>query len=82
MNWMTVKLTDLASVSSGGGAPQDPDAFSTEGIPFVRAGSLIKLLEGMPEEQLELLQPEIAEAHRLKLFPAGTVLFAKCPFKN
>lgn len=77
MSWTTVKLIELATVSSGGGAPQDPDAFSSEGTPFVRAGSLIKLLEGLPEDGLELLQPEVAAAYRLKLFPAGTVLFAK-----
>lgn len=77
MSWTTAKLADLATVSSGGGAPQDADAFSTEGIPFVRAGSLIKLLDGLPEDGLELLQPEVAAAHKLKLFPAGTVLFAK-----
>lgn len=77
MSWTSVKLADLATVSSGGGAPQDADAFSTEGTPFVRAGSLIKLLEGLPEDSLELLQPEVAAAHKLKLFPAGTVVFAK-----
>jgi type I restriction enzyme, S subunit len=77
MSWTTVKLADLATVSSGGGAPQDPDAFTSEGIPFIRAGSLIKLLEGLPEDKLELLLPEVAAAHKLKLFPAGTVVFAK-----
>ena len=77
MTWSTVRLADLATVSSGGGAPQDSDAFSAEGVPFVRAGSLVKLLNGQPEERLELLQPDVAAEHRLKLFPAGTVLFAK-----
>lgn len=77
MNWASVKLADLATVSSGGGAPQDADAFSTEGVPFVRAGSLVKLLEGHSEQSLELLQPDVAADYKLKLFPAGTVLFAK-----
>ncbi len=77
MSWSTVKLADLATVSSGGGAPQDADAFSAEGIPFVRAGSLVKLLDGQPEENLELLQAAVAADYGLKLFPAGTVLFAK-----
>lgn len=77
MMWSTLRLADLATVSSGGGAPQDADAFSAEGIPFIRAGSLIKLLDGLPEESLELLQPAMAAHHKLKLFPAGTVLFAK-----
>lgn len=77
MNLTSVKLAYLATVSSGGGAPQDSDAFSLDGIPFVRAGSLIKLLEGLPEDRLELLRPEVAAAYKLKLFPAGTVVFAK-----
>ena len=77
MTWTTVKLADLATVTSGGGAPQDANAFSDEGIPFVRAGSLIKLLEGKPEESLELIQPDVAANYKLKVFPAGTVLFAK-----
>lgn len=77
MTWTSVKLSELASVQSGGGAPQDADAFTNEGVPFVRAGSLVKLLEGLPEDRLELLQPDIAAAHRLKIFPIGTVLFAK-----
>jgi type I restriction enzyme S subunit len=77
MSWTTVKLSDLATVSSGGSAPQDPGAFTSVGIPFIRAGSLIKLLEGLPERQLELLKPEIAAAHNLKLYPKGSVVFAK-----
>lgn len=77
MSLPQVRLADLATVTSGGGAPQDADAFSKEGIPFVRAGSLVKLLDGQPEESLELLQPEVASGYKLKLFPAGTVLFAK-----
>lgn len=77
MSWDTVKLADLAAVSSGGGAPQNADAFGTEGTPFVRAGSLVKLLNGSSEEELELLSADVAKAHKLKLFPAGTVLFAK-----
>ena len=77
MSWTTVKLSDLASVQSGGGAPQEADAFSNDGVPFVRAGSLIKLLSGEPESSLELLQPDVAAKHRLKQFPSGTILFAK-----
>ncbi|MEO1091763.1 MAG: restriction endonuclease subunit S [Pseudomonadota bacterium] len=77
MSWDTVKLADLAVVSSGGGAPQDADAFGTDGMPFVRAGSLVKLLSGYPEDDLELLSGDVAKAHKLKLFPAGTILFAK-----
>jgi type I restriction enzyme S subunit len=77
MVWTNLKISDLANVSSGGGAPQDADAFSDTGVPFVRAGSLIKLLGGLPETELELLQAEVAKQYKLKLFPVGTILFAK-----
>lgn len=77
MNWHTLKIADLADVASGGGAPQSAGAFGTEGTPFVRAGSLPKLLQGAPEESLELLSTDVAAAHKLKRFPAGTILFAK-----
>ena len=77
MSWAELPLAALADVRSGGGAPQDADDFSDEGHPFVRAGSLIKLLSGTTEDSLEKLAPEVANRHGLKLFPAGTVLFAK-----
>lgn len=77
MSWHDITLSELAHVRSGGGAPQDADAFSDEGLPFVRAGSLIKLLSGTPETKLEKIKPDVASAHGLKLFPPGTVLFAK-----
>jgi type I restriction enzyme S subunit len=46
-------------------------------LPFVRAGSLPKLIDGQGEGSLEKLEPRVAEEHGLSLFPAGTVLFAK-----
>jgi hypothetical protein len=70
-------IIKLAMVRSGGGAPQDPSAFSRDGHPFVRAGSLSRLLGGDDENQLERILPDVARAHRLQLFPKGTVLFAK-----
>jgi type I restriction enzyme, S subunit len=77
MKLEAIPLSSLASVKSGGGAPQDPSAFTTTGFPFVRAGSLPKLLDGDDEGSLEQLEPEVAVEHGLSLFPAGTVLFAK-----
>ena len=67
----------LAEVRSGAAAPQDPSAFSNSGHPFVRAGSLSRLLNGGDEDHLEKISPEVARVHRLQLFPGGTVLFAK-----
>jgi type I restriction enzyme, S subunit len=70
-------ISALAEVRSGGGAPQESGAFTATGYPFVRAGSLPKLLDGKSEESLEKLEPATAQKHGLSLFPAGTVLFAK-----
>lgn len=72
-----ISLSGLASVSSGGGAPQDSNAFASTGSPFVRAGSLPKLIEGLDEASLEKILPQVASDYGLKLFPSGTVLFAK-----
>lgn len=77
MKLQVMPLSKLAAVKSGGGAPQDPYAFTRSGFPFIRAGSLPKLLDGEDESSLEKLEPEVATEHGLSLFPAGTVLFAK-----
>lgn len=53
------------------------DEFSDYGTPFVRAGSLDRLLSGEPESGLELVSEETARRRKLKTYPRGTVLFAK-----
>ncbi|QIB91198.1 restriction endonuclease subunit S [Methanosarcina mazei] len=75
--WPTIELGKVAEIAAGGSAPQDSDDFSNVGTPFVRAGSLKPLTEGAIESSLELLKEEVAKKHRLRLFPAGSVLFAK-----
>jgi type I restriction enzyme S subunit len=69
-------LSQLATVSAGQAAPKD-DEFSEHGIPFVRAGSLDRLLSGKSESDLELVSDETAKLRRLKTYPQGTILFAK-----
>jgi type I restriction enzyme S subunit len=70
-------LERVVEVRAGGGAPQDQAAFTAVGHPFVRAGSLVKLLAGHDETDLEKLDPKAAAQYGLTLFPTGTVLFAK-----
>ena len=53
------------------------DAFTEDGIPFVRAGSLTNLLAGGSLADLEKIDGGTAQKLRLTLFPAGTVVFAK-----
>lgn len=67
----------MAEVAAGGGAPQDAKAYTSEGTPFVRAGSLKKLLGGDSETSLERLTDEVAKQHKLRKFPQDTVVFAK-----
>lgn len=71
------KLRDLAIVAAGQGAPQGEENYCTNGIPFIKAGNLIELLNGKKERAIQNVSAEVAKQHRLKLYPAGTVLFAK-----
>ena len=77
MNWEMKSLSHVATISSGQSAPQNESDFSNTGIPFVRAGHLLELSLGMPEDSLMRVTDETVSNYKLKLFPAGTVLFAK-----
>ena len=72
----TVKLSQIAKIKAGNVAPKK-DAFTEDGIPFVRAGSLTNLLAGGSLADLEKIDGGTAQKLRLTLFPAGTVVFAK-----
>lgn len=72
----TVKLSEIAKIKAGNVAPKK-DAFTEDGIPFVRAGSLTNLLAGGSLADLEKIDGGTAQKLRLTLFPAGTVVFAK-----
>ena len=77
MNLATTSLGEIAEVAAGGGAPQNADAFTAEGTPFIRAGSLNPLVNGASESTLEHLTDEVAKEHGLRKFPRDTVVFAK-----
>lgn len=72
----TVRLSEIAKIKAGNVAPKK-DAFTEDGIPFVRAGSLTNLLAGRSLADLEKIDGGTAQKLRLTLFPAGTVVFAK-----
>lgn len=72
-----VLLGDISIVTTGQSAPQEKDAFSEEGTPFIRAGSLAGLLAGKKEIEFEKISDEKAKEYRLKLFKKDTVIFAK-----
>ncbi len=71
------KIKEFAIVGAGQGAPKKDSDYSETGIPFIRAGSLEKLINGVNEDKLELIQKETANKYKLKLYPSGTVIFAK-----
>ncbi|MDX1972686.1 MAG: restriction endonuclease subunit S [Candidatus Sumerlaeia bacterium] len=77
-NWAhTKRINAIAEVSAGQSAPQNSDAFSDTGIPFVRAGSLDALLNGSNEDALEKISPDAKLKTSMRLFPKDTILFAK-----
>lgn len=71
-----VPISSISDVTAGQGAPK-PDEFSDSGVPFVRAGSLEDLIAGKSESDLELVPAETAKKRKLKLYPKGSILFAK-----
>lgn len=71
-----VRLGDIASVKAGNVAPKK-GLFSERGIPFVRAGSLSRLLDGESPISLERIDKTTADKLGMHLFPEGTILFAK-----
>lgn len=77
MKWPLVQLNEIAKVTSGNGAPQESSSFGEIGTPLIRAGSLASLLAGTPESCLELIPENEAKRMRMRIYPPGTVIFAK-----
>ena len=70
-------LKDLAVICAGQGAPQGDNNYCENGTPFVKAGNLQELLEGKAITSIQNVSDEVAKKHKLKLYPKGTILFAK-----
>ena len=75
--WEIKKLGEVCQVSAGQGAPQGEDKYGTIGKPFIKAGNLEGLLSGVDESEIQHVNEVVAKQHRLKLYPRGSVLFAK-----
>ena len=71
-----VPLSELAEVATGVPAPQNREAFAESGPRFVRVSDLAAFAGEQPDEP-EYLDPGFARTARLRLFPPGTILFAK-----
>ncbi|MBR3342500.1 MAG: restriction endonuclease subunit S [Clostridiales bacterium] len=70
-------LRNIAEISAGQGAPQGDSNYCDYGIPFVKAGNLQELTAGGSISDIQKVSDEVAKTHKLKLYPKGTVLFAK-----
>jgi len=70
-------LRDIAEIAAGQGAPQGDANYCDDGTPFVKAGNLSDLIGGLPIDCIQKVSDTVAKEHRLRLFPKGTVLFAK-----
>lgn len=74
---MRQPLKDLAAICAGQGAPQGDHNYCENGTPFVKAGILQELLEGKAITSIQKVSDEVAKKHKLRLYPKGTILFAK-----
>ena len=71
------KLKSVCEISAGQSAPQGNDKYSENGIPFIRAGNLEALTLRGNEDLCQKVSQAVAKEHKLKLYPKGTILFAK-----
>ena len=71
------KLYEVARISAGQGAPQGDNNYSDKGTPFIKAGNLSQLVNGENECNIQKVSETVAEKYKLKLFPKGTIVFAK-----
>lgn len=74
--WRRVFLEDVATVVAGNPAPQGPENFDEGGVPFVRVQDMGRLgARSLISDTKDRLTENTAR--KLRLFPAGTVLFTK-----
>lgn len=75
MCWASVPLSEVADVVAGQPAPQESEVFGDRGLPFIRAGHLTGLQEGIyPDQRID---EDLGSSLGLKRAMTGTVLFAK-----
>ncbi len=75
--WEYKKIKDVAEVFAGQGAPQGDSNYCSNGIPFIKAGNLFELINGKNEASIQNVSEQVALSHKLRLYKAGSVLFAK-----
>ena len=77
-SWRLVSLEDIAEVTAGNPAPQEPGDFAPVGPPFVRMQDVGRAHHSNALiETTDRLAANSAQRHRLRLFPKGTLLIPK-----
>ena len=64
---MKKRLEDIALIGAGQGAPQGADSYCDNGTPFVKAGNLQELIEGIDINEIQKVSEEVAGKHKLKI---------------
>ncbi len=72
----TCPLGSVVDVSAGQPAPK-PNEFGEDGLPFIRAGSLEKLLKDGTLADCEKIPQSTASRKRFRVYPKDTIVFAK-----
>jgi len=73
-DWKTVKLGDVAEISSGGSAPQGDNYFNGKN-PFIRVQHIER--EGDRVIKWDLITDDAVKKYKLKIYPKGTIVFPK-----
>lgn len=77
-HWRSARLDEVAEVTAGNPAPQEPEDFSSDGPPFVRMQDVGREHHTKSlMETIDKLASRTAERYRLRLFPRGTLLIPK-----
>ena len=75
--WKKVKLGEIAKIGAGQSAPKYDADFGNQGLPFIRAGYLEKLVSNISENSFPKISVDIASKYKLKKYPSESVIFAK-----
>jgi type I restriction enzyme S subunit len=77
MSWEMVILVSVAKIGAGQSAPKDADFNESDGLSFIRAGHLEKLITYNNIHQLSKINRDYALKNKLKKLSKGSILFAK-----
>ena len=78
MGWPLARLGDVATVAAGDPAPQEPEAFASDGPLFVRMQDVGRgRLDPALSTSADRLNPAWLSRHRLRLFPENSILIPK-----